>query len=315
MVETIISNQRLVDLIVLGILSIPIFLAYVGFCVYYFIQVDKRDKTEPQDVKDKHGLSRLLLGGIFFLFGLIIFDLVAEFISAFVISFSTKVDGDPLAFIQNSIFIQNIYKTYRSIPIDILMNLTIVCTGLYTGTEGAIATLKTLQVEKGFYVELPTITRKRLSVMFFVWAYIAIICTVYTFIVGSSVVVFYITNSYVGLGVTLILLFGAERGPAALENVRFSTNDPTVKVATPNKANVPPVSNTVITPATASKTDKSDETIEDKLEDAIDHIPPEALDKLEKCITTHRQQTADLGVEKTIITPVSVPLSQPATDK
>ena len=49
----------------------------------------------------------------------------------------------------------NMCKAYRPVPINILINGTIFCIALYTGTEGIIAGMKTLKVEQGLAVELP----------------------------------------------------------------------------------------------------------------------------------------------------------------
>lgn len=221
-----IGKVRTTDLLIVLGLTIPVFLIYVVFTTIYFLIVDKKfHKKENGDYYESHGLSRFCLGGIFFMFGLTLFDMMMEFISAYSVSFiNPDIMGKDIAGILNrSLIFNGLCKVFKSVPTDILINFTIVCTAIYTGTEGIIASLRTLKVDAGLAVELPALKRKRLATLFGMWAYLAIISTAYTFLIGSETVKFDIGNVYVALGVTMIILFLAERSPSLLKDQTLQT--------------------------------------------------------------------------------------------
>lgn len=184
--------------------TVPFFVLYVVFAFIYFKYIDVRRKG------NNVGLSRFCFAGIFTIFGIILFDLIMEFFSAFL----CKIDLNT----NNSILIESIGSLYKSVPVHVLINITIICMAVYTGTEGLIAGLKTLQLDKGMCVELPQIKRKRLSTLFVVWCYLSIVSTLYHFMLGSDEVDFNVYNFYLGLGIDLIILCIAERSPTMLQN-------------------------------------------------------------------------------------------------
>ncbi len=209
------------DLIFILAITIPVFLLYIVFSCYYFI------KKDPYVKKPGSGLSRFLLAGIFVMFGLILFDLIMECYSAYAVEFLVNGGDDFKKLVNSSLILRNLCKAYRPVPINVLINGTILCIALYTGTEGVIASFKTLKVEQGLAVELPAIKRVRVSVMFIIWCYLSIIATLYHFLIGSETVEFNILYFYLGLIVNFVILFLAERSPTALEDVSMSK---TVKV-------------------------------------------------------------------------------------
>lgn len=186
---------------------------FILYSIFYFNFTDKKMKNN--EGYKHHGLSRFILIGIFFMFGLIIFDLNMSFISAFANQILINDSDNEL---MNNYFFNYFVSFYRTVPIDILINITIACVAIYTGTEGIIASLKTLSLEAGLSVELPAKKRKRLSVMFIIWCYISVISTIYTYLISNENISFYISNIYIGLGTTLLILFIAERAPKTLEN-------------------------------------------------------------------------------------------------
>lgn len=216
-----ISSVRTIDIVILFSLTLPVFLFYLIFSIIYFTIFDKRDhKKENGNYYESHTLSRFCLAGIFFMFGLILFDMVMEFISAYSINFiNPEITSKEITdILKGSLIFNGICKVFKSVPTDILINFTIVCTTLYTGTEGIIASLRTLKVDSGLAVRLPAHKRKRLAVLFFMWGYLSIITTLYTFLIGSETVKFDIANVYAALGITLIILFLAERSPTLLKD-------------------------------------------------------------------------------------------------
>lgn len=214
----LISTMKGFDITLCILVTVPFILCFLVFLLFYFYSIDKQDRKNDPDYM-KHGLSRFILCGIFFIFSLILFDEVIEFLSAFATSYMTtygyNVD-DGIFKITDSLLFQSICGMYRAMPIDTLITLQILCTALYTGTEGIIAGLKTFNVDNNLAVELPAKKRKRLAVMFIIWCYLAVISTIYKFIIGSDIIDFYTTNIYIGCGVTLIVLILAERSPSVI---------------------------------------------------------------------------------------------------
>lgn len=212
------------DIVTILCMTVPPLLIYLLFTLIYFLKFDKKKKTN-EEYYQVCGLSRFCLGGIFFLFGLILFDMALEFLLAYITEFiDVEQYGEKFQqiFTKSMIFC-GISKVFRAIPTSILINFTIICTAIYTGTEGIIASLRTLKVEEGIAVELPAIKRKRLSIIFIIWCFIAVLATVYTFLIGSETVKFDLTNIYVSLGISLLILFLAERSPTLLKDVEHRT--------------------------------------------------------------------------------------------
>ena len=234
MINNLLSKIRidvaLDPLVVISLVVLPI-LAYIAFTIIQFAKTDKSAKSLHQDVSSK-GLSRFCVAGIFVLFGLILVGLAVEFFIAYLVQCYETIDSD-------SKLISSMVAKYRGLPLEMLINGSIFCIALYTGTEGLIASLKTLNVSAGLSIELPYIKRKRLSAMFIVWSFLSILGTVYHIFVGSEEVDFCVVNLYVGLVVDLAILFLAERAPTMLEN---STNS---KIAN----GIIKVANTVISEA------------------------------------------------------------------
>ena len=221
-----IGNVRTTDIMILTASTIPVIAIYLVFTILYFVLIDKRfHKKEDGGYYESHGLSRFCLGGIFFLFGLTIFDMVMEFISAYSIDFIKPdiLGTEILAILNQSLVFNGICRVFKSVPTDILINFTILCTAVYTSTEGIIASLKTIKLDEGLAVELPAVKRKRLAVMFIMWCYLAIVSTLYTFLIGSETVKFDLPNVYVSLGLTLVILFLAERSPSLLKDKTVQT--------------------------------------------------------------------------------------------
>lgn len=216
------STVHIIDLLTIGLCTVPVFFIFLIFTIIYFNVVDKAHKDD-EEYYVNHGLSRFCLGGIFFLFGLILFDIITEFVSAYSTMFinpdlAELVDPKILEFLHQSLIFNGIGKVFKDVPTNILINFTIVCTAIYTSTEGAIASLRTLKVEEGLAVELPAVKRRRLSVMFVLWCYLAVVATLYTFLIGSDVIKFDLPNIYVSVGLTLVILFLAERSPSLLKD-------------------------------------------------------------------------------------------------
>lgn len=216
-------NVALDLLIVAMLVAVPVIM-YIIFTVVYFVKIDKSAKVLQQDLTTK-GLSRFCTAGLFVLFGLILVGLSTEFFIAYMVQCYNDYDSE-------SKLIASITMKYRGLPLKMLVNGTIFCIALYTGTEGYIAGMKTLNVSAGLSIELPYIKRKRLSAMFIVWCFLSILSTIYHIFVGSDEVDFCVLNLYIGLIVDLAILFIAERTPTMLENkTNVKLADETIKVA------------------------------------------------------------------------------------
>lgn len=211
MIEKFLSSFSLsINPVMVVVLTV---LPVVFYTIYTIVQFTKTDKSVTQLGGDAtvKGLSRFCAAGIYVLFGFILFSLIIEFLTAYFINVEVKLSTD-------SQLLSMIMSVYRGLPIELLVNGTIFCIALYTGTEGFIAGIKTLNISQGLCVELPYIKRKRLSSMFFIWCFLSIVSTIYHVIVGSDEVNFCVSNMYVGLIVDLAILFLAERTPTMLEN-------------------------------------------------------------------------------------------------
>ena len=128
------------DLTFILLITIPVFLIYIIFTIFYFV------KKDPYIKKPGSGLSRFLLAGIFVMFGIILFDLIMECYSAYAVEFLLNGGEKFQQIIGNSLILRNMCKAYRPAPINVLINGAILCIAVYTGTEGVIASFKTLKV-------------------------------------------------------------------------------------------------------------------------------------------------------------------------
>ena len=164
--KNLLSRMNLYDMITLFIFSIPAMLVYLIICLIYVKKIDKAPKETA-----KHGLSRFVLIGLLVLFMFILFDTVIEFFSAFFFQYYKTIPNHEF----ESIIFKNMCERTRTFPINILINFTTFCTFLYAGAEGAIAGMKTLQVDSGLCIELPDIKRQRLKIVFLSWCYVGII--------------------------------------------------------------------------------------------------------------------------------------------
>lgn len=202
--------------IVVILLSVAPIIVFTTITCIQFIVVDKSVAKLGGDIRNK-GLSRFCTGGLYVLFGFILFSLIIEFLTAYLINIKIK---------NNDIDVLNmIVESYRELPIELLINGSIFLVAIYTGAEGVIAGMKTLNIPAGLCIELPYIKRKRLSGMFVMWVFLSIVATIYHVIVGSDQVNFCVKNLFIGMIVDLVILFIAERTPTMLENKTSKTFD------------------------------------------------------------------------------------------
>lgn len=230
---TLLNYLKLHDVVITIALTFPTFLIFILGSLFYFKRIDK---AQIANEKNNKGLSRMLLGGIIFMFGMILFDFEMNFITGLLIKLASD-KSEFIEYLNSHAYLSMATTSYnKKIPTDILIDATLLCTAFYTGTEGVIASLKTLNAGEGIVVQLPYIKRKRVSFMFYVWVYMTIVARIYTTFVGSEEIDFYIKHLYIAVGVTLLILFIAERGSSALENASVKKKDELLKVA--NVANV-----------------------------------------------------------------------------
>lgn len=203
-------NVKLIDILSLVLLTIPFFVFYILFISIYFFTKDRN--TEKLSTIKKHGLSRFLFIGIVCIFGLIIFNLIVEFITAFL--YELGVSEKAVEFYANFndyIILKSLSKGFRRLPNYVLININIIAIIVYMGLEGHLSALKTLKLDNGIVVELPQLKRLRLSMFFIIWFYTAIIATIYTMVIGDETIKFDLYNIYIGMGSSLIILIFAER--------------------------------------------------------------------------------------------------------
>ena len=83
---------KYIDISLLSFLTLGFFIAYVIYAIIYFVKFDKNVKLDSGG--NTHGLSRICLCGIFFLFGLLIFDIICSII--FTVSSAVSLDKSTL---------------------------------------------------------------------------------------------------------------------------------------------------------------------------------------------------------------------------
>ena len=219
--KNLLSHMNLYDMISLFVFSIPVMFIYFIICSIYIKKIDKAPKETA-----KHGLSRFVLIGLLILFMFILFDTVIEFFSAFFFQYYKTIPSHEA----ESIIFKNMCERTRTFPINILINFTTFCTFLYAGAEGAIAGMKTLQVDSGLCIELPNIKRQRLKMVFLSWCYVGIVANIYQYIIGGEIVDFNLAEIYVGLGTSLAIMFIAERSPQMLANKTIKSTETITKL-------------------------------------------------------------------------------------
>lgn len=221
---------KYIDLGLIFVLTLGAFLFYVIYAAIYFIKVDKKIKLDISG--NNHGLSRMCLQGIFFLFGLLIFDLSCEFGQVFLNAYINSEQKTQFIdqFMNNSFSFYSLINKYRFLPIELFINGMFVVSFFYIGVEGLISSLKTMNIESGLRIELPEKKRKRLSNIFYIWCFLSLITTVYTILVGSDDVNFCNKNCIFSTIVTLIVIILSERSPSALENVKIVKSKDSEKV-------------------------------------------------------------------------------------
>lgn len=212
---------KYIDLGILLLLTLGVFIFYVIYAIVFFVKVDKNIKLDSSGAK--HGLSRMCLQGIFFLFGLLIFDLTCEFGQVFLNAYINSEQKTQFIdhFMNNSFSFYSLINKYRFLPIELFINGMFVVSFFYIGVEGLISSLKTMNIESGLRIELPEKKRKRLSNIFYIWCLLSLITTVYTILVGSDDITFCNKNCIFSTIVTLIVIILSERSPSALENVKI----------------------------------------------------------------------------------------------
>lgn len=213
-------NFKYIDIGLLSFLTVGFFIAYIIYAIIYFVKFDKNIKLDSSG--NTHGLSRICLCGIFFLFGLLIFDIVCEFGQIYISEYmkykpvKERVISSMLMDKCFTFFV--LFNTYQFLPLEVFINGMFAVSFFYIGVEGLIASLKTLNIESGLRIELPAKKRTRLANIFYIWCFLSLITSVYTMLLGSDEINFYNKNCVFCTIATLIVVILSERSPQLLEN-------------------------------------------------------------------------------------------------
>lgn len=212
---------KYIDIGILSLLTLGIFVLYVVYAIIFFMKFDKKVKMD--NTGHKPGLSRMCLIGIFFLFGLLIFDLTCNFGQIYLSNYiEYKQQHVIIDIIMKEFFTMfSVINSYQLLPISMFINGMFIVSFFYIGVEGLISSLKTMNIEAGLRIELPEKKRMRLSNIFYIWCYLSVITTVYTILFGSDSINFYNKNCVFATIATLLIIILAERSPSALENVKI----------------------------------------------------------------------------------------------
>lgn len=225
-------NFKYIDIGLLSFLTLGFFIAYIVYAIIYFVKFDKNVKLDSNG--NKHGLSRICLCGIFFLFGLLIFDIICEFGQVYI---SKYMEHKPITERTISTFLMSkcftffiLFNEYQFLPLEVFINGMFAVSFFYIGVEGLIASLKTLNVESGLRIELPAKKRTRLANIFYIWCFLSLLTTVYTILLGSDTINFYNKNCVFCTIATLIVVILSERSPQLLENATIIKSSNSSKV-------------------------------------------------------------------------------------
>ena len=225
-------NFKYIDIGLLSFLTLGFFIAYIVYTIIYFVKFDKNVKLDSGG--NKHGLSRICLCGIFFLFGLLIFDIICEFGQVYI---SKYMEHKPITERTISTFLMSkcftffiLFNEYQFLPLEVFINGMFAVSFFYIGVEGLIASLKTLNVESGLRIELPAKKRTRLANIFYIWCFLSLLTTVYTILLGSDTINFYNKNCVFCTIATLIVVILSERSPQLLENATIIKSSNSSKV-------------------------------------------------------------------------------------
>lgn len=225
-------NFKYIDIGLLSFLTLGFFIAYIVYTIIYFVKFDKNVKLDSGG--NTHGLSRICLCGIFFLFGLLIFDIICEFGQVYI---SKYMEHKPITERTISTFLMSkcftffiLFNEYQFLPLEVFINGMFAVSFFYIGVEGLIASLKTLNVESGLRIELPAKKRTRLANIFYIWCFLSLLTTVYTILLGSDTINFYNKNCVFCTIATLIVVILSERSPQLLENATIIKSSNSSKV-------------------------------------------------------------------------------------
>ena len=225
-------NFKYIDIGVLSLLTVGFFLAYIIYAIIYFVKFDKNVKLDSSG--NTHGLSRICLCGIFFLFGLLIFDLICEFGQIYInkyMDYKPVVERTISSTMMAKCFTFFIlFNKYQLLPLEVFINGLFAVSFFYIGVEGLIASLKTLNIESGLRIELPAKKRTRLANIFYIWCFLSLVTTIYTILLGSDEVNFYNKNCVFCTIATLIVVILSERSPQLLENATIIKSKDSSKV-------------------------------------------------------------------------------------
>lgn len=212
---------KYIDIGILTLLTLGVFALYVTYAIIYFVKYDKKAKLDASGKKP--GLSRMCLIGIFFLFGLLIFDLTCNFGQIYLSNYiNYKSDHKIVTIImENSFSFFTIINDYQLLPITLFINGMFIVSFFYIGVEGLISCLKTMNIESGLRIELPEKKKTRLANIFYIWCFLAVLTTIYTVLLGTDKIDFYNKNCVFSAIATLIIVILSERSSSAFENVKI----------------------------------------------------------------------------------------------
>lgn len=212
---------KYLDIGILTLLTLGVFALYIVYAIIYFVKVDKKAKLDLAGKKP--GLSRMCLIGIFFLFGLLIFDLTCNFGQIYLSNYLGFKSEHQIInkIMDNSFSFFTIINGYQLLPISLFINGMFIVSFFYIGVEGLISCLKTMNIESGLRIELPEKKKTRLANIFYIWCFLAVLTTVYTVLLGSDTIDFYNKNCVFSAIATLIIVILSERSASAFENVKI----------------------------------------------------------------------------------------------
>lgn len=184
-----------------------------------------KERYKSNREKDKH-VGKYLVK-IFYYIGLItIINICLKFTSTYIMVTNGVED------LFDSVIFINSLRTQTIFPFSSLIITMTACSALYTGFEGATSILTNMKEKSSVTIQMPLHKRRRVMFMLKVWFFIACMSACFNFLSGSETDIYYLGETFTGLGITASAMFAADRGSKTAAQVNmsdkgiFGTSDP-----------------------------------------------------------------------------------------
>lgn len=185
---------------------------YVAMGIWQF-HIKERYKSFSE--KDKH-VGKYLVK-VFYYMGLItVMNICLKFTSTYIMVTNGAHD------LFDSVIFINSLRNQTVFPFSSLIVTMTACSALYTGFEGATSVLTNMKEKSSVTVQMPLHKRRRVMFMLKVWFFIACMSALFNFLSGGETDIYYLGETFTGLGITATAMFAADRAPKVAAQVNMS---------------------------------------------------------------------------------------------